>query len=201
MVSTIRSTEVAADPTCSLAFEAADRRRALLAVDARSRDVVRLMATQRVVRAQQVEGPRSFAHFALLGMVSAGRDAGNRAFEYDSLRHHVQSHVDLVTAAGFGDVIVALTDFGATETNGLDTLRRLAAELSTTTVAVELRQDRTAGRGYYAGMCFKVSVRSGADDIEVADGGHVEWTRSLLGNAKERLMTSGLSLERLAMLD
>ena len=30
------------------------------------------------------------------------------------------------------------------------------------------------------------------------DGGVVEWTKVMLGNAKERLVTSGLGLERLA---
>jgi hypothetical protein len=35
---------------------------------------------------------------------------------------------------------------------------------------------------------------------EMGDGGFVDWTQKLVQSGKERLMTSGLSLERLAML-
>ncbi len=81
------------------------------------------------MRAQQFEGSRSFAHFILLGLVSAGRDTGSGSFEHTSVRQHLDA------------------------------------------------------------------------DVEVADGGLVTWTRALLSNNKERLMISGLSLERLAVLD
>ena len=37
--------------------------------------------------------------------------------------------------------------------------------------------------------------------IEVGDGGLVDWTQALVGSAKERLMISGLSLERLAVTE
>jgi hypothetical protein len=33
--------------------------------------------------------------------------------------------------------------------------------------------------------------------IELVDGGVVDWTQRLLGNAKERLITSGLGSQRL----
>ena len=56
VVSTVRANEVAADPTNGLALEAAVRRAALLRSDARSVDVVRLAASQRVLRAQRFEG-------------------------------------------------------------------------------------------------------------------------------------------------
>jgi len=33
----------------------------------------------------------------------------------------------------------------------------------------------------------------------VADGGHVDWTQQLVASRKERLMISGLGLDRLAL--
>jgi hypothetical protein len=69
------------------------------------------------------------------------------------------------------------------------------------TIAVSLDPQREAGRSYYRHLCFKVSVMTDDGPIEVADGGIVDWTQSLLGSTKERLMISGLSLDRLAALD
>ena len=53
VVTTIRGSEVAADPTNSLALELAIRRRRLLADDPRSIEQVRLCAINRVTRAQR----------------------------------------------------------------------------------------------------------------------------------------------------
>jgi hypothetical protein len=36
--------------------------------------------------------------------------------------------------------------------------------------------------------------------VDVGDGGAVDWTQQLLTNRKERLVTSGLGLERMAAL-
>lgn len=61
--------------------------------------------------------------------------------------------------------------------------------------------DRTSGRGYYQGLCFKVMARFGGGELEeVGDGGFVGWTRELLSNRKERLLISGLGIDRLAAL-
>jgi hypothetical protein len=36
--------------------------------------------------------------------------------------------------------------------------------------------------------------------VEVGDGGMVDWSARLLNDAKERMMISGLGLDRLALL-
>jgi hypothetical protein len=46
--------------------------------------------------------------------------------------------------------------------------------------------------------CHDLDVIHSGEEIEVAGGGLVEWTQSLVGGNKERLMISGLSLERVA---
>ena len=55
-------------------------------------------------------------------------------------------------------------------------------------------------RGYYPSLCFKLCVLDNDEEVEVGDGGLVDSTRALVGSNKERLMISGLSLERLAAL-
>jgi hypothetical protein len=46
--------------------------------------------------------------------------------------------------------------------------------------------------------CFKLYVRDRAGHgIEVGDGGFTTWTQALLANAKERLLTGCVSIDRL----
>jgi hypothetical protein len=188
VVPTGRGTEVAADPTTGLALEAAVRRG--------SAAEVRLATAQRVVRAQRVGGPGLFAHFSLFGAVTAGRDTGNLGFE----RRHAVEHARLLAAGchALGATAIRLgvtvldPRFPAVE----DQLR---AELPD--VEVRPYPEREGGRGgYYEGLCFKVYAAFGGELTEVGDGGFTPWTRRLLGNAKERLMTSGLGVDRLATL-
>ena len=198
VVTTMRGTEVAADPTTALAMEAAVRRRSARRTDDRTGERIRLSAVQRVTRAQQFSGPRSFAHFVLLGLVTAGRDIGNRQFEFESLVEHVQSLAAVVLAAGFERTVARLTDHSGTMS---DVLNRAQSLLDAPTLQCRLDGERTSGRAYYTGLCLKLSVvtRDG-EEVEVGDGGFVDWTQRLLHSRKERCMTSGISIERLAML-
>ena len=197
VVTTIRSTEVAADPTNALALEAAVRRRMLLDDDPRSSIPVRLAAVQRVVRAQRFDGPRSFAHFSLLGMVTAGRDVGNHAFEIESVVEHIRTLAAVVHRAGAERVHVQLSDLDGRFGPAVD---QVVDALEDDDIETTVWPERHAGRGYYADLCFKLTARIGDDDVEVGDGGLVPWTQLLLQNRKERLMISGLGLDRMAAL-
>lgn len=197
VVSTIRLTEVAADTTNSLALEAADRRAELLAADPRSDTRVRLAATHRVTRAQNFEGPRSFAHFSLLGLVSAGRDRGNYAFEVENVTEQIEALVDVVRAATEAPVEIRLSAFDPDLTGHC---RDMIDRLRTDSVSASLDDEREHGRGYYRNLCFKLHVESEGELLEIGDGGDVWWTQSLLGNRKERLTIAGLGLDRLAMI-
>lgn len=197
VVATVRRSEVTADPTTSLALEAAVRRRRLLAIDRRSRSIVHLATVDRVVRAQRFDGPRSFPHFTLLGLVSAGRDSGNQSFELATMREHLDALVRVTERLGCPRVRIELTDFGGRHD---DVLEALMTYLAGDSRQISARPDRTAARGYYPNLCFKLNVVNDGENVEVGDGGIVTWTQSLLGNGKERLMTSGLSLERLALI-
>jgi hypothetical protein len=189
VVSTVRGSEVAADPTNALALEAADRRsrwdRERLSVP------VRLAALQRVVRAQRF-GQAGFAHFTLLGLVTAGRDTGNLAFERQHAAEHLRFAVDALRACAEGDVEVRLTLLDPRFEGVTETIRdALSGRASVVDDA-----DRNSG-GYYAGLCFKVYRTGDGEPFEIGDGGFVEWTRSLLADRKERLLISGLGIERL----
>ncbi len=196
VVATIRATEVAADPTNGLALEAAVRRGELLRAAPRSAEPVRLAASQRVTRAQVFSGPVSFAHFQLLGVVTAGRDTGAHEFESRYLAEHVRFAADGLAALGLDRVTIAVTCLN-------EPARRILAATSAEFagrrgVAVTEAPERESARAYYRDLCFKVLADRGGSALEVGDGGFVDWTAKLLGNAKERMLISGFGIERLA---
>jgi len=60
--------------------------------------------------------------------------------------------------------------------------------------------ERTRARGYYADLAMLFEVEHEGVLVEVGDGGMVDWSARLLNDAKERMMISGLGLDRLALL-
>ena len=195
VIATVRGSEVAADPTNALALEAAVRRAALLAANPRSAEPVRLAASQRVARAQLFDGPGMLAHFQLFGLVTAGRDTGNQTFERQHVAEHLRFAARALTAAGVQRTQIRIT---CIDEDARPVLERARDDLSSLS-GVDVLEDpsRTAGRGYYTGLCFKVFAEVAGGWTEIGDGGFVNWTQLLTGNNKERLLTSGYGLERL----
>lgn len=201
VVSTVRSSEVTADPTNSLALEAAVRRAEILESSPRSSEAVQLAAAHRVVRAQHFAGARSFAHFALLGLVSAGRDQGNYGFERKAVTTQLRTLIRIVRSVTDAPIEIRLT---ALHDRFEPVCDSICDDIQDVDGASELRctqwPDREHGRGYYRNICFKLNVMIGDDDFELGDGGDVWWTQNLLQSRKERLVIGGLGIERLAML-
>jgi hypothetical protein len=197
VVSTVRGSEVAADATNGLALEAAARRRLALERDRRSAEAVRLAAIQRVVRGQQFAGAARFAHFSLLALVTAGRDTGDLAFERQHAAEHLVLLADALRRAGAAQVRIRLTLLDPRFAPVAEAVREHVSR-------AEVLDDpeRESGRGYYTGLCFKV-LASGPDEpdepVDVGDGGFVTWTQKLLDNRKERLITSGIGIDRVAL--
>lgn len=196
VVATVRGSEVAADPTNALALEASHRRSVALAADPRSNTPVRLAASQRVVRAQSLNGPKTLAHFQLFGLVTAGRDTGNRLFEYWHLAEHLRFAARAMAELGAQDTQIRLTVLDDATGPTLDRLHQDLAGLPGVHVCEDL--DRTTGRGYYTGVCFKIYTSIGGHQLEVGDGGFVQWSQLLTSNRKERLLISGFGVDRLA---
>ncbi len=201
VIATIGGSEVAADPTNGLALEAAARRGELARLAPRSAEPVRLAASQRVTRSQLFAGPASFAHFQLLGVVTAGRDTGSHEFESRHLAEHVRFAAAGLGALGIDRVTIAVT---CLDEAARQVLAAVAADLAGLPgIDFTEAPERASGRAYYRGLCFKVLAGSGGgqpDLLEVGDGGFVDWTARLLGNRKERLLISGYGLDRVALV-
>ena len=173
IVSTIRGTEVASDPTNELAIEAAVRRRA-------GQDRVHLATCQRVVRAQPFETPGWTAHFELFVLVSSARDTGSCRTEAELLIDHLNFwHAVLGEKAE-----LTFTAFKESA------LRDRIEDTVRPALAVPLTEDaeRTKSATYYAGTGLGIGDGIG-------DGGFTTWTAELLGDAKERCLTSCISTE------
>ena len=202
VLSTIRNTEVNADATGVLALEAARRRRALYRRGERPQEETKLCASQRLLRTQPFDGPASFAHFSLLHLCTAGRDRGSYRFEVEALLEQIDYYLRLFAAAreagyALGAARVRLTAFDETRLEALqgEVLDRLSAEHPEVAFATD--QERTSGRGYYAGAGFQIFGQDASgSEFFLVDGGFTDWTQQWLSNRKERLLTSGLGSER-----
>jgi hypothetical protein len=190
VVTAVRACEVAADPTNALALEAAARRARA------AKETVRLAAVQRVVRAQQEAGAGRFAHFSLLGLVTAGRDEGDCRFERRAVTEHLTWLAGALAAAGLGPVQVALTPLSPA---GQRIAGLVTGDLAAATCEVVADPARQSGRGYYRDLCFKINVPAGGELAEAGDGGFTDWTMQLVASGKERLLISGVGVDRLAL--
>ncbi|TWD80439.1 hypothetical protein FB561_1515 [Kribbella amoyensis] len=178
VVSTMRGTEVASDPTNVLTLEAAVRRRA-------GQARVDLAACQRVVRAQAMDGPGMFPHFQLFALVSSARDTGSGRVEAEMLLDHLNYWHDVLG----DDARFTFTTFSA------DAVRERIDDTVRPALNVELHEDpqRQQGSQYYVGT----AIGLGIGDAGLGDGGFTRWTADLLGDAKERCLISCVSTERL----
>lgn len=195
-IPTIRGTEVAADPTNGLALIAATRRRDLIR-DGRTDEVVRLAASQRVARSQLFQGTAAFAHFQIVGLVTAGRGTRDHGFEREAIGEHVRFFASAFSAVGARDVRLGLTDL--TDGDASTTVEAARAAAAAEGIDVVDEPDRTRGRGYYRHACFQMYARL-ADGVEsIADGGFVDWIAQLTASRTERSCISGIGLERLTL--
>lgn len=206
VVTTVRNSEVLADPTNVMALECAARRRAARGGDG-EREPVRLAASQRVVRAQALPGAGFFAHFRVLALVAAGPDDGSRRFLISHLVEQLGFYLALLDdLARRGETLLTRPRVAVTELRGGElsavleeqVLAPLAAHFPGATI--HLDPTRESGAGYYRDVCFKVfGTDPAGNERDVADGGMTDWTQKLLASRKERLLISGAGVERLLL--
>jgi hypothetical protein len=200
-VATARNTEVVSDSTNVLALECSLRRRRFLRVNPKSIDPVHLAASHRLLRAQHYKSSNSIVHFSSFALCSAGQDRGSLQFELAALRLHVTFYLSSLRAFLGQSVPLRLL---VTDLKSNIHVELIETKLFTTirsefeNVECLFDEHRTRGRGYYLDICFHIdAIDSSGQPWELVDGGAVNWTQILLGNAKERLVISGIGSERL----
>jgi hypothetical protein len=196
-LATVRNTEVLADPTTVAALECARRRRAGVLQE------IKLCARSRALRLQPVDLPGFFPHFALFSLVTSARARASLETELDALRDHLRVYLRLLEqriglSRSQVEVSISDTDRDASRLSRAHehVLGPLAREFAPAAFAID--DQREQGRDYYTGLCLSVHARAPSGErLNLGDGGFTDWTQRLLSNAKERLLVSGLGIERL----
>lgn len=194
VVSTARGSEAASDPTNVLALEAALRRR-------QGAPLVRLVASQRVTRAQAYADPALLAHFRLLGLVSGWRDGPGAPGSSEELAAHIAAHLRLLSRVAEAGLAAPGLEVAVTALDRRDHAEAVRAALAAEFPDVPVRDapERQQARSYYVRACFHVLVsppRGGR--LALVDGGLVDWAGRLLADRRERLAISGVGLDLLA---
>lgn len=189
VISATRGLEFIADSTSMLAIYLANgiKNRTI----DNTKNSVHLSATCRVIRGQMFKSNTFVPHFGLFTIVSSGKDTGSYGFEKDAIAKHIGFYISY-----FGDRLGHELKVSLNIRNGytdkMGFVDRIHYHLRETYPYIDFIVNREENDNtYYQGLNFKISV----NDIEIVDGGFVDWTRKLLGNKKERLLTSGAGVD------
>ena len=199
MLSTIRNSEVVADPTNTMALQAALMRKNALEKDAKSTEIINCCSSHRILRAQSFEEEKFSAHFRVFSLVSAGRDTGNFTFEMVQLERHLRFYLALCKKLNLLDkAAVQVSDF--TGEFSKSKIEEMFGRLAGTFKKAEFKQDddRKEARNYYSPLAFRIRF-SGPDGgfWDIVDGGFTDWTQLLLNSRKERFLSSAIGSELL----
>jgi hypothetical protein len=192
IVSSLRGTEVVADPTNVMALECARR----LRTDAGQ--VVRLATCHRAVRAQAVPKQAGFAqHFRIFCLASAGREQKDQAFVVGELSRHIATHLaalDRLERHGYAFPNRRLTVLATADRAHL--ADRIAEQISGPRV-----ERQVLDHAYYDGLRFMIASRNvNGDENSLIDGGAFDWIGTLTANRKMVLVASGMGSQMAATL-
>ena len=123
VMTTSRNVEIVADPTSILAIICAHKRDALLKINPKTTEKVRLATSHRIIRQQNFDNIDGFTpHFRAFALTSAGRDTGNEQFEKELIVEHISFYLTLIKQLSStnlyyaDDITVAISDIRIIET-------------------------------------------------------------------------------------
>lgn len=199
IISAIRNCEVVSDVTNVMALECAVRRLGMLQHDKKSTAQVKLATAQRQMRTQPVKDKNYTSHFKIFALCTAGRDEGSDRFEQAALLEHVGFYFRIIEEIIKPDRIKKkiLKIFIYDESHHerlMETVNTLIRTGKDVELAVEKNSDY--GRNYYRRLRFMINLTNAQNlSYDIIDGGFTDWTKALMKNNKERLMTSGIGTE------
>lgn len=205
IVTTIRNSEVCADPTNVMALECALQRRLLLTQDPRTPKTVKLSSSHRVLRGQSFDEPGAYQHFQIFSLCTAGRDSGNFVFETEHLIEHLSFYLNLLLASE--SINLKITNIRVLlmvyETSKEDVWQERVLNIIAPNypgINFLIETNSKDGKDYYSQVRFQVYAKNSTQtELMLVDGGFTNWTQTLLSNQKERLLTSGIGSERLCL--
>jgi hypothetical protein len=187
VLSALRSTEVAADPTNVLALECALRLRT------NRQHPVHLVTSQRVIRAQAAPpGPGFTQHFRIFVLASGGIETVDHGFTVNSLVQQVQvllAALDRLEKLGYA--------FGARRVEVLATPERQKLGDRVAERLGSLASRGPLDHAYYSGgLRFRLwATASDGAELALGDGGTFDWLSELAANRRAVFVASGLGAQ------
>lgn len=204
VLTTIRNTEVCADPTNILALECAMRLEQIRRQEPTGFPVIKLCSSHRALRTQSFEDPASFPHFKLLCLCAAGRDTGSYSFEKRTLTEQILYYIRLLYSleeinvqASSVRVELEVFDrhFSKTAEAVAEDLKRNRGDVIIAITESARKQD------YYSNVRYKLYATNWeGKEFFLCDGGFTNWTQQLLQDRKQRFLIGGLGTERVLLL-
>ena len=219
IISATRNTEILADATNAIALHIADQKKSgktggAGSVEAGGRGsngavgsadgvkgTLRFCTVHRHIRTQELKSKHHTAHFKIGCLVSSGLDVGSCGFESVNLGEHIFTLYHLFRDRfGVEKIWFRLWERGGYGSRQL-LMERVTEHLEKSMGDIRVIREAAPGdNNYYKGIQFKMMIEVNGKEMEMADGGMVDWTQQLLGNRKERLLISGFGLEMMYKL-
>ena len=120
----------------------------------------------------------------------------------DSLKLHLRFYLDLLLKIlnkdSYEYIRVKVRDFSESLTGIIRFKVFEEMEIEYPDIEFVIDKKRENGRTYYDKICFNIEVsnKSGLS-FDYADGGLTDWSRKILNNKKERMLTSAIGTELL----
>jgi hypothetical protein len=193
IISATRGTEVLSDATNAIALHIADQKKKSSNVA-----LLKYCTTHRHVRTPPVKVKGYSSHFTIACCVSAGIDTGSQAFEINAIREHFLALQAVLMQVFKIEIQYFKLQPRAGYKQGDQLAGRIFDEIRDSFPIVV---DTTATpNDYYQGIQYKAVINVHGEEIEIADGGFVNWTQQLLANKKERCFISGLGIDYLSQI-
>ncbi len=188
IVSTLRGTEVMSDATNVLALLIARRYK-----KTKDKLPVKYATSTRLVRAQGLAHPGHSAHFGIFCMATGGFNKGGFLFEMEELLDHLNAHLCLLSGVfdkNHLSVKILLKEKNELLSNAIKSAVKNISEAYPLDI---IQQEEP--NNYYKLFKFRVYLQHKGAEINISDGGFVDWTQQLLSNKKHRLLISGIGIE------
>jgi len=190
VVTALRGTEVVSDATNVFAM--------LIAKELKKKSeyrIIKYAATHRHVRSQALLNPAFTPHFGIFCLATAGFDAGSFSFELEQLMDHITTHLSLFSKEFDLKKERLLLRLCLKDEDGIFH-KKLEARIKTVNDEVDVKIEKQLNPGdYYKFLQFKFFIQRNGHEINLSDGGFVDWTQKLIPNKKHRMIISGVGTE------
>jgi hypothetical protein len=190
IVTALRGTEVVSDATNVFAMLIAKELK-----KKRDHGLIKYATTHRHVRSQALSNPAFTPHFGIFCLATGGHDTGSFSFELDQLLDHITTHLSVYSNEFDLKKEKLLLKIFPKEENEVFR-KKLKDMLKSINDAVIVQMEKEVSPGeYYKLVQFKFFIERNGQEINLSDGGFVDWTQKLIPNKKHRLIISGIGTE------